>query len=131
MKVARYLKGGKIGFREQRVVIEHFLEVRDQPAFIRRIPGKPAANVVVHAARGHGVQRFARHVKRVLRPGAVVLTKEKKQAGGRREFGGWTKPAVHRVEIRGKLFNGSVDFLLPHRRGSRGTHGRLQPRRQA
>ena len=42
---------------EQGVVVEHLLEVRDEPALVDRIAVKAAADQVVHAARGHGVER--------------------------------------------------------------------------
>ena len=87
-------------FGEQRVVVEHFFKVGNQPAFIRRIPGKPSPDVVVHASGGHGIQRFTGHLKDVLRPGALVLPEEKGESGGRWKFGSLPEPAIDRIEVR-------------------------------
>ena len=42
---------------EQRVVVEHLLEVRDEPALVDRVAVEAAADEVVHAAGGHRVER--------------------------------------------------------------------------
>ena len=47
---------------EQRVVVEHLLEVRDDPAVVDRVTGEAAADLVVHAAGGHPAQRVQRHL---------------------------------------------------------------------
>ena len=90
----------EIRFGEQRIVVEHFFKVGNQPAFIRRISGKSSPDVVVHAADGHGIQRFTNHVKDVFSPGSLVLPEEKRESGGGWEFGGLTEPAIDRIEVR-------------------------------
>ena len=40
------------------VVIEHLLEMRDEPARIGRVAGEPAAEMIVNAALGHRVERL-------------------------------------------------------------------------
>ena len=72
----------------------------NQPAFIRRIPGEPSTDVVVHAAAGHGIQRFTNHVKDVFRPGSLVLPEETRESGGRWEFGSLAETAIDRIEVR-------------------------------
>ena len=52
---------------EQRVVVEHLLEVGDEPERVDRVAVEAAADVVVHAAGGHPVERRARHPERFLR----------------------------------------------------------------
>ena len=42
---------------QQRVVVEHLLEVRHQPHAVDGVAGEAAAEVVVDAAGGHGVER--------------------------------------------------------------------------
>ena len=48
--------------REQRVVVEHLLEVGDLPVGVDRVAREPAADLVVHAPRGHLAQRVQRHL---------------------------------------------------------------------
>ena len=42
------------------VVVEHLLEMRDEPDGVRRVPMKPAAELVVDAAVRHAVECPAR-----------------------------------------------------------------------
>ena len=42
---------------QQRLVVEHLLEVRHQPLLVDRVAGEAAADVVVHPAAGHRVER--------------------------------------------------------------------------
>ena len=72
----------------------------NQPAFIRRISGKPSTDMVVHAAAGHGIQRFTNHVKDVFRPGSLVLPEETREPGGRWEFGSLAETAIDWIEVR-------------------------------
>ena len=46
---------------EQRVVVEHLLEVRHEPALVDGVAVKAAADDVPHAAEDHRVEREARH----------------------------------------------------------------------
>ena len=50
------LPGVQVDAGEQRLVVQHLLEVGDEPRLVHRVPGEPAAQVVVDAARGHGVE---------------------------------------------------------------------------
>jgi hypothetical protein len=52
--------------REQRVVVEHLLEVRHEPLGIDRVAVEAAADEVVHAARRHPVERRDHHRERLL-----------------------------------------------------------------
>ncbi|GIW73141.1 MAG: hypothetical protein KatS3mg102_2683 [Planctomycetota bacterium] len=47
----------QVGAREQRLVIEHLLEVRHQPALIHRVPRKPATQLIVDPPGRHPVAR--------------------------------------------------------------------------
>ncbi len=53
----------KVHAGELGVVVEHLLEVRDEPAGIRRVAMEAAAELVVDAAGRHGVERPAGHVE--------------------------------------------------------------------
>ncbi len=49
---------------EQRVVVEHLLEVRHEPLLVDGVAVEAAADEVVHAAGRHAVERAAREVER-------------------------------------------------------------------
>ena len=51
------LRGVQVDPREQRLVIEHLLEVRHEPDAVDGIAREAAAEVVVHPARRHGAER--------------------------------------------------------------------------
>ena len=53
---------------EEGVVVEHLLEVGDQPALVHGVAGEAAADLVVDAAVGHGGQGAARHRPRPGEP---------------------------------------------------------------
>ena len=55
-------RGVQVDGREQRVVVEHLLEVRHEPALVDRVAVEAAADEVVHAAERHPVERAARHL---------------------------------------------------------------------
>ena len=57
------LPGVQINAAEHRLVVEHLLEVGDQPEGVNRVPGEAAAEVVVDAARGHGVDGGGDHLE--------------------------------------------------------------------
>ena len=48
--------GMEVGEREQRVVVEHLLEVRHEPALVHRVTVEAAADEILHAALGHRVE---------------------------------------------------------------------------
>ena len=59
-RLAGHLPAVQVRARQQRVVVEHLLEVGDQPAGVDRVAGEAAADLVVHAAVGHRAQRAPR-----------------------------------------------------------------------
>ena len=54
--------GVQIDRREQRVVVEHLLEVRDEPLLVDGVAVEAAAHEVVHAAGRHRVERLRRQL---------------------------------------------------------------------
>ena len=52
-RLARDLPRVQVGAGQQRVVVEHLLEVRDEPGAVDRVAREAAADLVVHAAAGH------------------------------------------------------------------------------
>ena len=69
----------QVGGHEQRVVVEHLLEVRHEPALVHRVAVEAAADEVVHPARGHPVERRHRQL-------GLAATQQELQRRGRREL---------------------------------------------
>ena len=76
-RVARDLPAVQVRARQQRVVVEHLLEVGDEPVGVDRVAREAAADLVVHAARGHRAQRVGRHL------GLTAAEQELDRRGGR------------------------------------------------
>jgi hypothetical protein len=60
-RTTRDLKTIEIGAGELRLIVEHFLEVRDVPEFVHRVAVKAPAEMVAQAARRHRAQREKSH----------------------------------------------------------------------
>ena len=60
--LARHLPAVQVRPGQQRVVVEHLLEVRHGPGRVDGVPGEPAADLVVDPARRHRPQRCQRHL---------------------------------------------------------------------
>ena len=59
--------GGRQQFKKLRIVVKHFFEMRNEPAFVDRIPRKAAAEMVVDAAFADVVERdfYGREIARL------------------------------------------------------------------
>ena len=77
--VAGHLPGREIRAREQRVVVEHLLEVRHEPDRVDRIAVEAAAELVVNAAVGHAPQRAQRHRERLLAAAAPMRAQQERE----------------------------------------------------
>ena len=51
--VLGHLKEMQIQTRQERIVVEHLLEMRHEPLRVHRVTMKPAAELIVYAAFGH------------------------------------------------------------------------------
>ena len=71
-RVAGDLKCLDIGGNEKGVVVEHLLEVRDEPAGVGAVAMEAAAELVVHAAAGHQVERVRGHPSASRRRATVM-----------------------------------------------------------
>ena len=117
------LERGEMDRRELGIVVEHLLEVRDQPEPVGRVAVITAVQVVADAAAGHPVERHHDHLERVGRvvrlDAVAVLVKQEQQVDRLGELG----PArIGRVEaepavLRVKLLRELLEALGP--RGSR------------
>ena len=72
--------GVQIQPRQQRIVIKHLLKMRHQPETIRRIPMKPAPNLIINAPAGHLLQCKLQHRKRPVIMPASVITQQNLQS---------------------------------------------------
>jgi len=50
---------------QQRLVVQHLLEVGDEPEVVDGVAVEASTDLIVHAARGHGVECDRRRGKRV------------------------------------------------------------------
>ena len=78
---------------EERVVVQHLLEVRHGPLAVDRVAVEAAADEVVHPAGGHGVERALGHL-------SLVATQEKLEHRRRWELRCAAEASPDRVERR-------------------------------
>src|SRR5690606_22878551 len=94
-------------FEELRVVVEHLLEMRHEPALVDGVAREAAAEVVIDAALGHARERELHGVEIALIAGALAGPPEEFENGRLREFRRAAHAAVFAVEqaeeARGKL----------------------------
>ena len=110
--VPRDLVALQVGLREQGVVVEHLFEVGDQPALIRGVAGKAAADLVIHPALGHAIQGLGRHGQGCSVAGPAVVSEEKRDLRGRGKLGRGPESPVRRVEPGGQFPHGGAYLRL-------------------
>ena len=64
LRLVQRAAGIEIKPRQQRIVVEHLLEMRHQPSIIDAVAMEPAADLIVNAALRHFGQRVAHHRRR-------------------------------------------------------------------
>ena len=116
-RLARDLAGGQRGECGQGLVVEHFLEVGDEPLGVGRVAVDPVSDVVPDAAQAHGGERALDHLERPGVAGAVVDPQQEEQAVRGRELGGGLEAAVARVEAEGDVVVGAVEQPQSRRLG--------------
>ena len=92
----------EVELRQQGVVVEHLLEVGDQPVGVGGVAMEPAADLVVDAAEGHRFQGLFRHLERLGLARAVVEAQQELQRHGLRELGCSAEAAVGGIVERGQ-----------------------------
>ena len=96
---------------EQRLVVEHLLEVRHEPLAVDGVPGEAAADVVVHAARRHRVERRRARPRRIAAPSDAArgrpATRSRLIVEG--NFGAAPKPPHSAVEVGDQRLHGAVE----------------------
>ncbi len=108
--VARELEGVQVDLDEERLVVEHLLEVRYQPALVDRVPREAAAQVVVDAARRHGVERGRDDLQRAVAGPGAAGPQQELQVHGLGELGRRAESAPAGVERAGQLLQRGVDL---------------------
>ena len=68
--------------RQERVVVQHLLEMGDEPPRIGGVAMEPAAHLVVDATERHLLQREPRHRQRLLVPRALPVAEEEANIHG-------------------------------------------------
>ena len=115
-RVGRARRGLGVGPQEQRVVVEHLLEVRHAPDRIDAVAGEAAAELVVDAAGGHRLERSDGHRAQLL----VALSQQEAERPVGRELGGTAEARVLRIEGRAEGPAGALE----RRRGGGAVVGR-------
>ena len=121
--VPRHLPRADVQAGEQRVVVEHLLEVRHVPPGIGRVPMEAAPHLVVHAAGRHPVERPGHELERVRVP-PQVHPQEELERHRLRELRGAAEPAPARVERAPQVRDGAGQDLLGERLGGGREPGR-------
>ena len=93
--LARDLPAVQVGARQQRVVVEHLLEVGDGPGGVDRVAREAAADLVVDPAGRHRAQRPERHL-------ALAAREQELDRRGRRELRRAAEAAVGAVVGRAR-----------------------------
>ena len=91
----------QIDGNEERVVVQHLLEVRDEPFTVDRVAVEPAAHEVVHTAERHRVECLLDHL-------GLAAPQQELEHGRRRELRGSAEAAPHGVELRAQAAHGAA-----------------------
>ena len=103
-RLAGELPGVEVRADEQRVVVEHLLEVGDQPLPVDRVAGEAAADVVVDAAGGHGVEASGprRRARRSTRCGGAGAAGSRSTSTAGTSVPGRSRPTAGRARRAGR-----------------------------
>ena len=110
--VAGCLVGLEIEANEERVVVEHLLEVRHQPVRIDRVAVEAATDLVVDAARRHAPERRRHHVEEPVLAGHVPGAEEEREH--------------HRVWKLGRPADAPVLLVVVAGERARGVQGQIR-----
>ncbi len=95
--------GDLIGFnvdtREERIVVEHFFKMGDQPSGVRRVAREAAADMVIDPAGRHHIQGLGHHGQRVGIARSPMAAKQERETRGGGKLGRCSKAAMGLVEL--------------------------------
>ena len=106
--------GVEVGGGEQRVVVEHLLEVRRRASGVDRVAVEAAADQVVHAAGGHARRASSTTIGSASSSPRGAAEQELERRGGR-ELRRAAEAAVDRVELRPERTRGLGEQALGQR----------------
>ncbi len=105
---------------EERVVVEHLLEVRDEPRLVRGVPEQPAAGLVVDAASEHAAQGVPGDLVSAHVACRGAEAQEELHDGQHRELGCLAESAVDRSARSAMRAGRPLHDLRRHLRGATG-----------
>ena len=108
-RIVRDLESFQVRNRQLRLVVEHFFEMRDEPALVHRITMKAAAELIVHAAVGHGTQGVERHVEGFFAVGPDVVAQQEIEHHRAGELGRFAETAVIGVKSAAEVLEGGIE----------------------
>src|SRR6516162_10882103 len=108
--------GEREKLEDERVVVEHLLEMRDQPALVHRIAREPSAEMVVDAAFRHARERKLDQAEIALITQPQAGAPEKLEHHGLRELGCAAHPAADRVDQARDLIGDAIELGPADRR---------------
>ena len=97
-RVARRHVAGQVRAGQERVVVEHLLEVRHEPDAVDGVAVEAPAELVVDAAVGHAVERDQGHLRRPRAGPPVPHAEQRREQRRRRELGRAAEAALLVVE---------------------------------
>ena len=111
-RIARDLIAVQKILQQLRIVVGHFFEVRDAPAFVHRIAVKAAGDLVVHAAGAHFFQRRCGHFQQSRAAAGLMPLQQQVERRWMRKFRRTSKASVARVEH----IHDGLDLIVGHAR---------------
>ena len=97
-------------FEKLRVVVEHFLEMRDEPTFIDRVAREAAAEMIVNAALADVMKRNIDGAEIARLAGAQAGAPQKFEQCRLRKFRRAARAAIDRIDDAAELLRGVVEF---------------------
>ena len=99
----------QIIFQQLGIVVGHFFEVGDAPAFVDGVAMEAAGDLIVDAALGHAGEGAFGDVQQTFGAGGLVAFKQQIGGTGVREFRGLAEAAVLVIEHAERGFDDGVD----------------------
>ena len=98
-RIAAALPSVAIQAEQQAVVVEHFFEVRNVPAFVHAIAAEAATELVIQPAVRHLLQSVKHDVQRLLVAGCMAAAQQQIELRRMQEFRCAAEAAMHAVEV--------------------------------
>ena len=99
--------------QELRIVVEHLLEMRHQPALVDRVAREAAAEMIVDAALADALERDLDRREVALLAGALPRPPQEFEQHAVREFRRAADAAMHGIDQAAELLRGAVELRGP------------------